>query len=190
MVILLKIFFSCNMLWLTIERYWFERGFPQEAKEFWRLTEHLYENPSQYSSGKKQYMLRRANLDSATASMEANDAQDCLKRFKAWIEEASTTTLTSDDFNSQYELALYYNEVGVAYGMNGLYDAAIDHLLRSIEFFQRMPDYDDTLLSWPQPNLGFMYWVQGRYDEAKDVLLEILQVHEEEWGIDDTNTFK
>lgn len=190
MVISLKILLHCDEPWLMTNRYWFERGFPQEAKEFWRLTEQIYENSMRASSDKEEYMLRRANLDSATASMEANDAQDCLKRFKAWIEQSDTTASTSDDFNSQYELALYHNEIGVAYGMNGLYDSAIGHLLKSIDFFQGMPDYDDTLLSWPQPNLGFMYWVQGRYDEAKDILLEILQVHEEAWGVDDTNTFK
>jgi tetratricopeptide (TPR) repeat protein len=135
-------------------------------------------------------MLRRANLDSATASMEANDAQDCLKRFQAWIEASETKSSNLDDFNSQYELALYYNEIGVAYGMNGMYALAIDHLLKSIEYFQSMSDYDDTLLSWPEPNLGFMYWVQGRFEEAKQVLLEILQVQEDAWGPDDQKTFK
>jgi tetratricopeptide (TPR) repeat protein len=135
-------------------------------------------------------MLRRANLDSATASMEANDAQDCLKRFKVWIEASGTKSSKLDDFNSQYELALYYNEIGVAYGMNGMYELAIDHLLKSIEYFQSMPDYEDTLLSWPEPNLGFMYWVQGRFEEAKQVLLEILQVQEDAWGPDDQKTFK
>lgn len=135
-------------------------------------------------------MLRRANLDSATASMECNDAQDCLRRFKAWIDNSAAAASAEVDSNSQYELALYYNEIGVAYGMNGLYEDAIEHLFQSIEFFQRMPDYDDTLLSWPEPNLGFMYWVQGRYDEAERVLLEILQVQEDAWGVDDQKTFK
>jgi len=66
---LLKVLLNRVTLWLTTKRYWFERGFPKEAKEFWRLTEQLYEKSPQYSSDKKQYMLRRANLDSATASM-------------------------------------------------------------------------------------------------------------------------
>lgn len=122
--------------------------------------------------------------------MEANDAQDCLDRFKAWIENTIEPNPVTESYQSQYEFALYLNELGVAYGMNGLNDAAIEHFLKSIKAFQNMTDYEDTLLSWPEPNLGFIYWVQGRHDEAKQVLLEILQIQEDTWGPDDEKTFK
>lgn len=175
---------------LIIFRYWFERGFPQEAKEFWRLTERLYEQIGVSSTDSKDYWLRRANLDSATASMEANNAQDCLNRFKTWIDNTDEPDSETASYQSQYEYGLYLNELGVAYGMSGLYDTAVEHFLNSIEAFQGMTGYDDTLLSWPEPNLGLIYWVQGRYDEAKQVLQEILQIHEDAWGPDDEKTFK
>lgn len=83
--------------------------------------------------------------------MIGNDAQDCFEHFKAWIEKSVNLISAPKGLNSQYELALYYNVIGVAYGMSGLYDSAIDHLLKSIDFVQKMNDYDDTLLSWPDP---------------------------------------
>lgn len=122
--------------------------------------------------------------------MEANNAQDCLNRFKTWIDNTDEPDSETASYQSQYEYGLYLNELGVAYGMSGLYDTAVEHFLNSIEAFQGMTGYDDTLLSWPEPNLGLIYWVQGRYDEAKQVLQEILQIHEDAWGPDDEKTFK
>jgi len=138
-------------------------------------------------------MLRRANLNSATASMEMNDGKDCLRRYKKWLRDSTKSTDAASnvtDVAFEYELACIYNETGVAYAMNEQYETAVEYFIKSIEAFQKLPDYNELLLNWPEPNLGFMYWIQGKYEEAERVLLEILEVHELEWGEDDKETFK
>ena len=61
---------------------------------------------------------------------------------------------------------------------------------RSIEVFQSLNDYEDTMLGWPEPNLGFIYWMQGKLDDAEKALVEILDIHAAAWGVDDTKSFK
>lgn len=175
------------MLTHNTSRYWFERGYPDEAKEFWKLTECLYSQaaddvPTEHRSS----LLRRANLNHATASLETNDRKDALERYKRWLDSAPSV----DGAEAQYELACIYNETGVACAMNEMYDEAIDYFQQSIDSFYALEDYEDTMLDWPVPNLGFMYWVQGRYDDAEKVLHEILDIMEENYGVDDIRSFK
>lgn len=171
-------------------RYWFERGYPQEAKGFFRLTEILYEQAEDKATPEREYMLRRANLNHATASMETNDREDCLTRYRRWLDKSLESAPGPEDGKFWYELACIYNETGVAYAMNEMFDMAIEYLLKSIEAFQKLENYDDTMLNWPEPNLGFMYWILGRYKDAELVLSEILGIHEEHYGVDDTVSFK
>lgn len=91
---------------------------------------------------------------------------------------------------NDYELGCAYNEVGVAYAVNGRYEDAIEKFLMSVKVYQNLPEYKDTMLGWPLPNLGLMYWTLGRYDEAEETLTKILAIHEKEWGRNDTNSFK
>jgi len=125
--------------------------------------------------------------------MEMNDGKDCLRRYKKWLRDSTKSTDAASnvtDVAFEYELACIYNETGVAYAMNEQYETAVEYFIKSIEAFQKLPDYNELLLNWPEPNLGFMYWIQGKYEEAERVLLEILEVHELEWGEDDKETFK
>lgn len=89
-----------------------------------------------------------------------------------------------------YELGIVYNETGVAYGMNDEWSLAEDYFLKSIQVMKEQENYDDTMLGWPEPNLGLIYWIQGRYDEAETVLNEILEIHALAFGVDDTQSFK
>ncbi|KAK3294429.1 tetratricopeptide repeat domain-containing protein [Chaetomium fimeti] len=172
--------------------YWFERGNPQEAKEYFRLTELLYARAADMKTPERTYMLRRANLNHATASMETNDPEDCLARYRRWLDDSESSQLESglEEGKYRYEVACIYNEAGVAYAMNNMIDEAIEHFNKSVSLFQELDDYDETMLNWPVPNLGFMYWMQKNYDEAERVLLGILEVHEREYGVDDTRSFK
>ncbi|CAN9210774.1 unnamed protein product [Alternaria alternata] len=184
---------SCAALYNDAGWYWFERGFPEEAKEYFRMTEKVYKKYQETNAtqtDKMIYLLRRANLNHATASMETNDPKDCLSRYERWLSESSESSPGLDDIAFGYELACIHNELGVAYAMNEQFDTAIACFEKSIQSFQQLPNYEDTMLNWPEPNLGFMYWVQGRYEEAEDVLLEILSIHEEAYGPDDTTSFK
>jgi len=157
------------------------------------MTEKVYKRYREVNSTQTDrmiYFLRRANLNHATASMETNDSKDCLSRYERWLEESSELDPGLDDVAFGYELACIHNELGVAYAMNERFDRAIECFELSIESFQKLPNYEDTMLNWPEPNLGFMHWIQKRYDDAEAVLLEILYIHEVAYGPDDTTSFK
>ena len=89
-----------------------------------------------------------------------------------------------------YELVYAYNEIGVAYGINNMLDKAGQAFCRSIVIFQGLSDYEDTMLGWPEPNLGFIYRMQGNLEDAEKALVEILDIHAAAWGVDDTKSFK
>jgi hypothetical protein len=74
--------------------------------------------------------------------------------------------------------------------MNHDWETAEKCFVRSIELHQGLDDYKDTMLGWPEPNLGLMYWVQGRLEDAERVLLEILEIYAAAYGVDDTKSFK
>jgi len=174
----------------NLSRYWFERSYPQEAKPFFRLAQDICENSGQRDSESVSYMLRETHNNQGSAAAETNDNQECLEHNQRWLKLARARRTDAGEEIEDYELGQVYNEIGVAYAMNHRYDEAVEHFLRSIDIFQSQPDYDDTMLGWPMPNLGFIYWVQGRYAEAEEVLQEIREIHEAAWGIDDTQSFK
>lgn len=88
-----------------------------------------------------------------------------------------------------YELVKLFNEVGVSYGRNVLYDEAETWILRSIEQAKALEDYDETTLNWPGPNLGFIPWIRGRLREAENVLRDDLAARKRLYGVDDVKNF-
>jgi tetratricopeptide (TPR) repeat protein len=89
-----------------------------------------------------------------------------------------------------YELGIGYNEVGNAYAMNGKYQVATEYFVKSIETFQALPNYEDTMLGWPESNIGLMYWMLGNHDDAERALTEIIEIYKTAYGVDDTQSFK
>lgn len=89
-----------------------------------------------------------------------------------------------------YELGYAYNEIGVAFGNNSMPGEAEKAFRRSIEIFQSLDDYRDTMLGWPKPNLWFIYWMQGKLQNAEEALVQILDIHATELGVDDIKSFK
>ena len=89
-----------------------------------------------------------------------------------------------------YELGCVYNEVGVAYAMNGLYPLALDFFKQSVSTYQSLPDYDKKWLGWPVPNIGMVYWIQGNHKAALEELHRMRQIYEDAYGRDDRQSFK
>jgi tetratricopeptide (TPR) repeat protein len=171
-------------------RYWFERGFPQESKPFFKLTQTIGEASDERESEEVLHMLREAHNNHGTASAETNHPKESLDHNSIWLKMALDRRDTEGSEIVDYELGQVYNELGVAYAMNGRYDDAVESFMKSIDVYQSLDEYEDTWLGWPMPNLGLMHWVKGDYDKAEEVLQEIRQVYEDAFGEDDTQSFK
>ncbi|KAL9628452.1 MAG: hypothetical protein Q9164_007271 [Protoblastenia rupestris] len=170
--------------------YLLEKGFVQESKAYYRIAQRICENSPDRDTEEVSLTLRMAHNNQTTAAAETNARGDCLHHSLIWMEMFQKRKTPDGKPLRDYELAIVYNEIGVAYGMNEQWSLAEDYFLKSIEVMKEQDDYEDTNLGWPEPNLGLIYWIQGRYDEAETVLNEILDVFALAFGVDDIKSFK
>ena len=91
---------------------------------------------------------------------------------------------------ADYELAITYNELGVAYGAKEMWDDAIQCFKRSMAITAQQEMFEEFHLGWCAPNPGFMYWILNRLEEAENVFVYMLEVFERKFGKDDTESFK
>ena len=131
-------------------------------------------------------MLRECHNNQGTVAAEIRDPESAIKHHKKWME----LTLASPDPVDGYEIAICHNETGVAFGLKGDFPVSADCFLQSIEKMKSLPQFKATMLDWPMPNLGFIYWIQGKHKEAKAVLETIRDIKENAFGRDDTTSFK
>lgn len=171
-------------------RYLFERGFPHESRVFFQVTQSVCKRSKNPSSEEVTSQLRLAHGNEGCAAAESNDRAGCLYHAKIWIDLTSGRLSQSGSSVVDFELGTVYNETGVAYALNDMYDAALDCFLQSIRVYREIENFEDIMLGWPEPNLGLIYWIQGDLMNAELVLNEILEIHATAFGVDDTESFK
>ena len=171
-------------------RYLFEKGFPQESRTYFQAARSACERLDNRTSEDVAYQVRLAHGNEGCAAAESNDREGCLYHSKIWLQLSMARVSPSGLPIMDFELGTIYNEAGVAYALNDKYDAAAECFLRSISVYKSVEDFEDTMLGWPEPNLGLVYWVQGDLDNAELVLNEILEIHATAFGVDDTQSFK
>ena len=171
-------------------RYMFERGLPEETKPFCDLGLIIGERLRDKLGEVAVESIRESHSFLGIALVETNEHSLSMIHKNKWLamlegRESGPGILVED-----YELGYAYNEIGVAYGNKAMLDEASRAFHRSIEIFQGLSDYEETMLGWPEPNLGFIYWMQGKLEDAEHVLVEILDIHAAAWEVDDTRSFK
>jgi tetratricopeptide (TPR) repeat protein len=134
--------------------------------------------------------IRESHCFLGIALAETNEHHLSMIHKTKWLSMLEERRTATGDPVEDYELGYAYNEIGVAYGNNDMLNKAVDAFRRSIAIFQSLDNYDDTMLGWPEPNLGFIYWMQGKLDDAEQALVEILDIHAAVYGVDDTESFK
>lgn len=168
----------------------FERGLPEELEPFCNLALVIGEKLGRNSNEEIMRTTWESHSFLGISTVETNEHDMSLFHKRKWLdmllERESAPGVPIED----YELGYAYNEIGVAYGNDQRLEAAAQAFIRSIQIFQGLPDYEDTMLGWPEPNLGFIYWMQGKLKDAERVLIEILDIHAAAWGVDDTKSFK
>jgi len=171
-------------------RYMFERGLPEETKPFCNLGLLIGEKLRGKLGEEAVESIRESHSFLGIALVETNEHSLSMVHKKKWLAMLEERKSESGDTVEDYELGYAYNEIGVAYGNQDMLSEAAAAFHRSIEIFQGLDDYEDTMLGWPEPNLGFIYWMQGKLEDAEKALVEILDIHEAAWGVDDTKSFK
>lgn len=168
----------------------FERGLPEDTKPFCDLALLIGERLKTKLGQVADESIRESHCFIGIALVETNEHSLSMTHKKKWLDMLEQRRNASGAPVIDYELGYAYNEIGVAYGNNDMLEEAATAFRRSIEVFQGLSDYEDTMLGWPQPNLGFIYWMQGKLEDAEKALGEILDIHAAAWGVDDTKSFK
>lgn len=168
----------------------FERGLPEETRPFCDLGILIGQRLKKKLGAEAIESIRESHSFLGIALVETNEHSLSMSHKKKWLDMLLERRSDSGEAVEDYELGYAYNEIGVAYGNEDQLEKAVAAFCRSIEVFQGLDDYDDTMLGWPEPNLGFMYWLQGDLDNAEHALVEILDIHAATWGVDDTKSFK
>lgn len=86
-------------------------------------------------------------------------------------------------------LGVVFNELGNAYLQLGKTLTAIETFNRSVTMLQSLRFTTKNLVTMPQINLAFAYWVDGRLDDASSLFKQALNDRFEELGVKDTSSF-
>jgi tetratricopeptide (TPR) repeat protein len=162
----------------------------EETKPFFKLGLRIGEQMKDQLGEAAVAAIRESHSFLGIVLTETNEHSLSMMHKTKWLDMLQERKSESGEPVTDYELGYAYNEIGVAYGNNGMLDEAAGAFQRSIEIFQGLEEYEDTMLGWPEPNLGFIYWMQGKLDESERAFVEILDIHAATWGVDDTESFK
>ncbi|UKZ69034.1 uncharacterized protein TrAtP1_010047 [Trichoderma atroviride] len=170
--------------------YMFERGLPDKTEQFCNVALMIGEQMKDNHTSEAHEVIREGHSFIGIALVETNNHGDSKKHKQKWLDMLLERRSESGLPIRDYELGYAYNEIGVAYGNSDMLEEACEAFRESITIFQGLEDYTDTMLGWPEPNLGFMFWLLKDYDSAEKALIEILDIHAAAWGVDDTKSFK
>ncbi|KAL9473611.1 hypothetical protein ACSS6W_007991 [Trichoderma asperelloides] len=170
--------------------YMFERGLPDKTEPFCNIALMIGEQMKGHHNREAHEVIREGHSFIGIAHVETNSHDDSKRHKQKWLDMLLERRSESGLPIRDYELGYAYNEIGVAYGNSDMLEEACEAFRESIAIFQGLEDYTDTMLGWPEPNLGFMYLLLKDYDSAEKALIEILDIHAAAWGVDDTKSFK
>jgi tetratricopeptide (TPR) repeat protein len=87
-------------------------------------------------------------------------------------------------------LASAYNEVGVGYMMNRMFDEGKESCLKSLHVYRSLENYSSVMTGFPSANLGLAYMNLGDLDKAIEVLEAGLRDQEDTFGQNDIESEK
>ncbi|CCC14292.1 unnamed protein product [Sordaria macrospora k-hell] len=171
--------------------YRFERGMMEETEPFCQFALEIAARlEAKLGAAAVAESIRESHMCLGIVLTELNEHDRSLFHKKKWLNMLEERKTEAGQDIANYELGYAYNEIGVAYGNANQLEEAVKAFQRSTEIFKGLADYKNTMLGWPQPNLGFIYWMQGKLQEAESTLVEIQGIHTAAWGVDDTVSFK
>lgn len=162
----------------------------EEAIEYFRTVEEVCEMSEHRNTQPIMDILRECHNNLGTAANEANDPKGALRHFEIWKEMSLQRRNSEGKILEDYELGCVYNELGIAYAFNDDYQAAIENLTRCWTIWEKIDEFEETMLLWPVSNLGFLYNELGRDFEAEQMLLKFLKIQARAFGVDDTLSFR
>ena len=105
----------------------------------------------------------------------------CAKNLRVLLDEEAK--------RSNSMLGVVLNELGNAYLQLGMTLEATDTLKESVAMLKGLRDTSNDLITMPQINLAFAYWVDRKLDEASSLFTQALDDRIEELGAEDTSSF-
>ena len=120
--------------------------------------------------------------------LHTNDPKAGLVNFEPCVRTLRVL-LDEEAKRSNSLLGVVLNELGNAYLQLGMIEEATETLNESVTMLEGLKDTTKALVTMPQINLAFAYWVGKRLDEASSLFHQTLQDRFDELGVGDTSSF-
>lgn len=176
-------------------RYYYERGHGLASDHFLELAQSICESAGRQkipeeTSLRLHTLLSEIHYSRGAAASESNAAKACMMHYSTFLDIWLKLCKQPSGIVPNLHLAVAYNEKGNGYMMSEKYEDAKECYLDSKAAYQQLDGYKDVMASLPVVNLGLAHWLLGELDSASRVLIEGLAAREEEYGIDDNESFE
>lgn len=133
-------------------------------------------------------ILAEIHHNSGCVGTETNDPAGTLKHFKIF-NEMMMREIGDGSQGQDVRLAISWNELGIAYMMNAMWEKGEECFKRSMSTVKMVDNWSWIDMSLPFVNLGYAYLLMGKLEDAEATLLKGLGHREAEYGVDDKNSF-
>jgi tetratricopeptide (TPR) repeat protein len=165
---------------LISTRYYNERSNPEEAIPLLDLAQTLGESSGEDAT----QLLSHLHGCRASIASETNDPEGSL--YHALSRVPCETKMFEISKIPTLTLAAAYQDVGIAYSLNGLYSKAPAMLYRSKEIRESIPGFQRIWLHSPLYHLGLTFWLQSNLEAASKYLEQAVSDREATFGKDDS----
>lgn len=136
------------------------------------------------------HILSDIHYTRGAEAAETNDKQTAFKNNIAFLRIRLQIASVSEEGEKDPKLAQAYNQAANAYLDRNDFDMALKYYGKALDVFRSLNNYKETMTTICVANLGTALWLQGRLDEAESLILTNLQAREDEFGRDDTESFR
>lgn len=166
-------------------RYMLQRGSVPESRSIFQVAIKLCNNNGAEGVTPQ---LRLAHGNEARAAGESHDYTGCLHHANLWLDLLGRRVWPSRNPITNFELGNAYNEVGVAYALQNEFVQAQWNFLQAKRVHESVENLEATMLAEPKLNFGIIHWLQGDFLQAEAELDELLQIQENAFGVNDTQS--
>ena len=165
-----------------------QRGSVPEARSVFQLAIRLCNQSDDISAERVAHQLRLAHGNQARAAGESHDYTGCLHHANIWLDLSEKRLSPSGNSITDFELDTAYSELGVAHVLHNNLTTARRTFLKASLIHESVEELEATMSAEPRLNLGLIRWIQGWLSEAEVILTEVLEIQEDAFGVDDTQS--
>lgn len=163
-----------------------ERCAPDNIYEFLELAEDIAKSQQENMLP----VLSELYYARGAYAAETNNLEVAYKSNISFLNLRIEISQTSEMGRRDPLLAQAYNQAANAHMDRAMISEAIELYEQSIAVFKSLDGFSEPVATIVIANLGTAFWLKERYEDASNILTRNLKAREEEFGKDDTQSFR